>query len=98
MSTTLFAQEPVRTSGRGDSVVVRLLDVDLRTAVQALSPYLDHPAIVGALPTVRVSVETPAPIPRVNVAKLLREMLEANGAELSLDSAGTVYRARTKDA
>lgn len=97
LATGLAAQESVRTTVRGDSVFVRLLDVELRVAAQALTPYLDRPAIVGTLPTVRVSIETPSPIPRANVAKLLQEILDANGAELTMDSAGTLYRVRARE-
>lgn len=94
---TAVGQEPVRTTPRGDSLVIRLLDVELRTAVQALVPYLDRPAIVGGIPALRVSIETPMPIARVNVVRFLREMLDANGSELTLDSAGTLYRIRAKE-
>lgn len=94
----LASQQPVPgTTLRGDSVIVRLVDVELRTAVMALAQYLDRPVVIGNLPATRISIETPSPIPRRNVPGVLREMLEAQNAELSLDSAGTVYRARAKE-
>jgi hypothetical protein len=43
----------------GDSVRVRLIDVELRTAVQALSQYLDQPIVIGTIGNARVSLETP---------------------------------------
>ncbi|MGH7678338.1 MAG: type II secretion system protein GspD [Gemmatimonadaceae bacterium] len=85
------------TTHPGDSVIVRLMDVDVRAAVQALTPFLNRPVVIGNLPQVRVSVETPGPIPRAEVQRLLRELLEGHGLELSTDSAGSLYRVRARE-
>jgi len=87
------AQTDSLTVQRGDSVTVRLVDVDLRTAVQALARYLDRPVVFGSLGDQRVTLETPVPVPREAVLSLLRGMLESQGMELLADSSG-LYRAR----
>jgi hypothetical protein len=38
--------QQVITPVRGDSVNIHLLDVDVRTAVQALASYLDRPVVL----------------------------------------------------
>jgi general secretion pathway protein D len=78
---------------RGDSVIVRLIDVELAAAIRALGAYLDRPIVFGALSSGRVSVETPQAIPRHAVIGLLRGLAESNNLELVTDSAG-VYRVR----
>src|SRR5688572_28007969 len=67
---------------RNDSVSVRLLDVDIRAAVQALSPFLDRPIVFGELAGARVSIETPAPIHISQVPGLLRSILRSHNLEL----------------
>ncbi len=76
-----------------DSVVIRLVDVDLRGAVQALGRHLDRPVVFGALPPNRVTVETPAPIPREQVVHLLRGVLASHGLDLVEDTSH--FRVRT---
>lgn len=83
---------------RNDSVNVRLVDVDLRSAAQLLSRYLDKAVLLSVVPTARVTLETPQPVPRRDVAKLLAAMLDAHGIELFLDSVGSVWRTRQKRA
>jgi general secretion pathway protein D len=95
---TLDAQVPARVTQRGgDSVMVRLLDVDLRAAIQALTPFLDKPIVVGALPGNRVTIETPTPVARSGLRGLLQQLLESQGLTLTLDSAGTVYRVSPRE-
>jgi general secretion pathway protein D len=97
-STSASGQDLGRTiTQRGDSIVVRMIDVDVRTAVQALAPYLEHPVVIGNVPAVRVSIETPSPIARSAAFALLREVLDTYSLELSLDSTRTLYRVRPKD-
>ncbi|MGH7719652.1 MAG: type II secretion system protein GspD [Gemmatimonadaceae bacterium] len=80
---------------RNDSVTVRLVDVDLRAAIQALARYLDRPVVFGALNGARVTLETPAPVPRAEVAALLRGVLESQNLELVADSG--LYRVRSRE-
>ena len=78
---------------QGDSVTIRLVDVDVRAAIQALSRHLDRPVIFGALSGgQRVTLETPRAVPRTQVVELLRGVLQAQGLELVLDSAAGAYR------
>lgn len=78
-----------------DSVTVRLVDADLRAAVQALGRYLDRPVVFGGnVPGARVTLETPRPVPRAAVAQLLEGLLESQNLELVSDSA--LYRVESK--
>lgn len=87
-------KEPAVTL-RNDSVSVRFLDVDLRGAVDALSPYLDKPVVFGSsVPGVRVTLETPHPVPRRDVYDLLVGLLASQNLELVRDSA--LYRVQTR--
>ena len=79
------AQDAVRVVG--DSVVVRFAEADLRAVLQGLGRYLDRPLLVGTVPSVRVTFESPAPVPRSGLPNLLRGLAEAHGLELLADSA-----------
>ncbi len=81
---------------RRDSVAVRLVDVEVKAAIQALSPYLDRPVIFGAIGDGRVTIETPAPIPLRDIVSLMRGILASHNLELVTDS--TLYRVRMRDA
>lgn len=99
-SLSLGAQQKdsVVASAGGDSVSIRLVDVDMRAAVQALSRYLDRPVVFGAVAGGRVTLETPRPVPAGEVQRLLRGMLESQNYELWPDSAAALYRVRQKEA
>jgi general secretion pathway protein D len=84
-------------SARSDSVSVRLVDVELRTAVQALGRFLLRPLVIGNLPEGRVSLETPEPVPRTGVERLLRGILEAHNVELVIDSTASLYALRARN-
>lgn len=96
-SGVLASQEAPRVTSNRDSVVVRLQDVEVRTAIQALAPYLDRPVIVGNIPVLRVTIETPSPVPRAAVPRLLRELLDAHGLTLEQDAAATAYRVMVRE-
>jgi general secretion pathway protein D len=95
---TAEAQKDSLVAEQGDSVSVRLVDVDLRAAVQALSRYMDRPVVFSGAPGNRVTLETPHPVARHDVARLLRGMLESQGMELVDDSASGIYRLRQREA
>lgn len=82
---------------RGDSVMIRLVDVDLRAAVQSLAPYLDQPVVFGAATTGRVTLETPRPVPRTEVVRMLRGLLESHNLELLSDTVSGIYRVRARE-
>lgn len=94
----LYAQQPEAVVAKGDSVSVKLVDVDLRAAVQALSRYLDKPVVFGGVGGNRVTIETPRPVPSAEVPRLLRGVLESQNYELFEDSAGGLYRVRQREA
>jgi general secretion pathway protein D len=70
----------------GDSVSIRLVDTDLRAAVQSLSRYLDRPVVFGAVTNARVTIETPGPVPRWQVLQVLKGVLLSQNFELVSDS------------
>ena len=102
MSKVLFAYAmavvfAVPVSAQQDSVTIRLVNTDLRTAVQVLSQYLDRAVLFSGSNGPPVTIETPQPVPRANVLRLLRGLLESQGYELLADSASGMYRARPKE-
>ncbi|MEP6493400.1 MAG: secretin N-terminal domain-containing protein [bacterium] len=81
-----------------DSVTIRFVGTELRSAVQIMQQYLDRPVIfTGPNTGQQVSLETPRPIPRDDVPRLLRGLLESQGYELVVDTASGTYRARVKE-
>lgn len=78
-----------------DSVTIQLVDVDLRAAIQALGRHLERPVIFGSLPGGRITLETPAPVPRTDVLGLLRGVLESHNLELLEE--GGAYRVRMRE-
>ena len=94
----VHAQDPApAVVARNDSVSIRLVDVDLRSAVQVLGKYLDRPVVFGAVNGVRVTVETPHPVPIADVGRLLRGLLESQNYELFADTAAAIYRVRPRE-
>ena len=97
----LVAQEPVRgpdTSAVrtvGDSVMIRFVDADLRAVLQTLGRYLDRPVLLGTVPQIRVTLETPRPVSRTELAAYLRGVADAQNLEVIRDSA--FYRVRVRD-
>jgi type II secretory pathway component GspD/PulD (secretin) len=95
----LCAQQPAPadtsnpvTRLHGDSVVIHLLDVEIRAAVAALAPYLDRPVSFGTIPSVRVTLETPHAVSRRDVLALARGLVAGQGMELVTDTAANMYR------
>lgn len=70
-----------------DSVSVRFIDTDLRAVIEALGPYLPKPVVIGPIQPIRVTVETPSPVPPRALATLLRGVVEAQGLTLTEDTA-----------
>ena len=100
VATALGAQRPTSPAVNelGDSVTVHLVDVDLRVAVSALAPYLDRPVVFGAVPALRVTLETPHPVPRADVVRLLTGVVASQNLELAVDTAAGLYRIRAHEA
>jgi general secretion pathway protein D len=78
----------------GDSIAVQFVEAELRTVVQALARYAAKPLLIAAIPSVRVSFETPVPLARSQVLGVLRGLLESQNLELVEDSA--FYRVRPR--
>jgi general secretion pathway protein D len=81
-----------------DSVTVRIQNTDLRAAVEVMQQYIDRPVIfAGTTGGATVTFETPRPVPRSEVPRLLRALLDAHGFDLVDDTASATYRARQRE-
>jgi type II secretory pathway component GspD/PulD (secretin) len=87
LAGTVSAQDTTSISVANDSVVIRLVDTDLRSAIQALSRYVDKTVLTVNIPQVRVTLEPPGAVPRGSVAVLLRGLVESNGLQMIEDTA-----------
>ena len=98
IATQTDAQIPARPLPQPDSVTIRIVGVDLKAAVQIIQQYIDRPVIFsGSGPGPQVTLETPHPVARADVPRLLRGLLDAQGYELVSDTVSGTYRARPKD-
>ncbi len=70
-----------------DSLVIHLVDTDLRAAIQGLGRYLPKTVLTTNVPGTRVTLEPPGAVPRAAVLPLLRGLVETNGLQLTEDSA-----------
>ena len=91
-ASTLPAQARVT---QPDTVSIHLVDVDLRTAIQALAQYLDRPVVFGPIGNSKVTLQTPHAIRVAEVLPLLKATLQSENLELVSDSGGP-YRIRQK--
>ncbi len=80
-----------------DSVSIRIQATDLPSAVQILGQYLDRPVIFAGQSSAQVTFDTPRPVARVDVLRLLRGIVETHGFEVIDDSLGGLYRVRAKE-
>lgn len=96
----LLAQaKPSAISARRDSVSIRWIDTELRAALQSVAPYLDRPTVMAnGVGLGRVTFETPRPLPRSELPRVLRGLIEAHGLELLTDSVAGIYRIQAKPA
>ena len=86
----LSAQDTSAVRVGSDSVMVRLIEVDIRAAIQALGRYLPKPVLVGSIQPVRVTFETPTPVSRGAIPGILKGLVESQSLEFTEDS--TFYR------
>lgn len=75
-----------------DSLSIRLRDVSLRNVVEVLSPYLNRPVVIAGPAGPTVTIETPRPIPKADVERLLRGVLQSNGFSLEVDTIAQLFR------
>lgn len=85
-ASPIGAQEP-DTAAVSDSVTVRFTDAELRVVVQALGRYLGRPVLVGTVPGIRITFESPTPVPRSAVRSILEGLVRTHGLEFEVDSA-----------
>src|SRR5256885_6471 len=93
----LTAQRDTTIITTGDSILIRLVDVELQAATEALARYLEHPVIISNIGNARVTIETPRPLARRDVAGLLKAVIESQNLEFVLDTAAAIYRVRQKE-
>lgn len=82
----LSAQDSSVVHVRADSAQFRLVDADIRAVIRAVAPYLRKPVFAAELATVRLTLDTPTPIPIDRIPALFRALLEAAGLTLKEDS------------
>jgi len=89
----LSAQDTTAVRAVNDSISVRFVDTDIRGVIQALGRYLPKPVLVGNIQPARVSLETPAAVPRAGMRGLLKGLVESQGLGFTEDS--TFFRIAT---
>ena len=86
------------TPPTSDSVSLRMVNTELRAAVQIMQQYLDKPVIFsGPSAGPQITLELPRPVPRGEVLRLLRGLLDSQGYELVDDTTSGTYRARPRE-
>ena len=79
-------------SGR-DTVSVRIVDTELRSAVALLARYVDRPVLIAAgIGSSRVTLETSRAMPRSDVLRLLRGLVESQGLRMTEDTVAGLFR------
>lgn len=87
LGADVMAQDTAAVRLRGDSVIFRFVDADLRAVIRSVAPYLRKPIMAGEFPAARVTLETPVAVHVSTVPSLLRGLVEARGMILVEDSA-----------
>jgi general secretion pathway protein D len=82
----LRAQDTAAVRMTNDSLSVRFVQADIRAVIQSLGRYLPKPVLIGNIPGVPVSLETPAPVPRSAIPGLLRGLVQSQNLEFTEDS------------
>lgn len=82
----VWAQDTTGVKATNDSVTVRFVDADIRGVIEVLGRYLAKPVLVGTLPPTHVTLETPAPVPRATVLRLLKGLVESQNLQFTEDS------------
>jgi len=95
-SSPLRSQDTSAGRFTHDSIAVRFVETDIRAVIQAIGRYLPKPVLVGPIQPVRVTLETPGPVDRLQLLPLLRGLVESQNLEFVEDS--SFYRINTKTA
>ncbi len=75
-----------------DSVSVRIVNVDLRAAVQLLAQYVDRPVLFSGPVGPAVTLEAAGRVARPDVLPLLRSLVESQGYAFVADTTSNLYR------
>lgn len=76
-----------------DSLHIRFAETDLRVALQAIGQYLDRPlALASGVPASRITFETPRPVARHDLPRILKGLLDVQGLEMVADTVAGIYR------
>jgi type II secretory pathway component GspD/PulD (secretin) len=86
---------PAQVSESAQGVSVNLVDTDIRQAAQMLAAYLDRPVFFGAIGGRRVTFVSPRPVPRGEIAGLLRSLLAGEGFVMEDSPDGRAYQIRS---
>jgi general secretion pathway protein D len=81
-----------------DSIHVRIVGTDLRTAVQLLGQHLDRAVLFTGSGTGPVTLESPGPVSRRDILPMLRGLVESQNFEIVDDTAARLYRVRPREA
>ncbi len=99
VTSAALAQDTVAVQLANDSVTIRLVDTDLRAAIQALGRYLTKPVVTSGVPGDRITLETPGPVSLSEVLPLLSGLVESRGLVLTdMDTYYLIGPATTVDA
>src|SRR5437879_3529080 len=85
-ASVLSAQDSTTVRVVNDRVTVRFVETDIRAVIQSIGHYLSKPVVVGQIQPVRVSLETPGPVDRATLIKLLKGLVESQNLEFVEDS------------
>lgn len=90
----LVAPAAAQVSESAQGVSVNFVETDIRAAAQMLAAYLDRPLYFGQLGGERVTLVSPRPVPRSQLAGMLRSLLAAHGYVLEDAPDGAAYQVR----
>jgi general secretion pathway protein D len=80
-----------------DSLHIRFAETDLRVALQAIGQYLDRPlALSAGIPASRITFETPRPVARNDLPRILKGLLDVQGLEMVADTLAGIYRVQPR--
>lgn len=86
---------PAQVSESAQGVLVNLVDTDIRQAAQMLAAYLDRPVFFGNIGGQRVTFVSQSPVPRAEIAGILRSLLAGQGYVMEDAPDGRAYQIRS---
>lgn len=90
----LAAPAAAQVSESAQGVSVNFVETDIRAAAQMLASYLDRPVYFGQMGGERVTLVSPRPVPRPELAGMLRSLLATHGYVMEDATDGTAYQIR----